>query len=140
MKVVEYWYGTIKNYRYDGDISTCTTHHARYVDDSQSRRVCWSLVTCMDKLIFRVMQGLSRQQRRGLHQRLYNTSLVLSLVSLSLSLPSINSPDLRGRGVCLWSVLNCGPTCVSATSRPKRFCIYYYYSTHRLLSSMHLEY
>ena len=28
----------------------------------------------------------------------------------------------------------------SVTSRPKRFCIYYYYSTHRPLSSMHLEY
>ena len=26
------------------------------------------------------------------------------------------------------------------TSRPKRFCIYNYYSTHRPLSSMHLEY
>ena len=22
MKVVEYWHGTIKNYRYDGDVST----------------------------------------------------------------------------------------------------------------------
>src|SRR5215216_4262107 len=28
------------------------------------------------------------------------------------SLSSINSPDFRGQGVCLWSVLNCGPTCV----------------------------
>ena len=28
----------------------------------------------------------------------------------------------------------------SVTSRSKRFCIYYYYSTHRPLSSMHLEY
>ena len=28
----------------------------------------------------------------------------------------------------------------SVTSRPKQFCIYYYYSTHRPLSSMHLEY
>ena len=27
-----------------------------------------------------------------------------------------------------------------ASSRPKQFCIYYYYSTHRPLSSMHLEY
>ena len=26
------------------------------------------------------------------------------------------------------------------TSRPTPACIYYYYSTHRLLSSMHLEY
>ena len=23
MKVAEYWHGTIKNYRYDGDASTC---------------------------------------------------------------------------------------------------------------------
>ena len=28
----------------------------------------------------------------------------------------------------------------SATSRPTPTCIYYYYSTHRPLSSMHLEY
>ena len=35
-------------------------------------------------------------------------------------------------------IMNIGITSVS--SRPKRFCIYYYYSTHRPLSSMHLEY
>ena len=29
---------------------------------------------------------------------------------------------------------------MSMSSRLKRFCIYYYYSTHRPLSSMHLEY
>ena len=29
---------------------------------------------------------------------------------------------------------------MSVSSRPKRFCIYYYYSTHRPLSIMHLEY
>ena len=29
---------------------------------------------------------------------------------------------------------------MSVISRPKRFCIHYYYPTHRLLSSMHLEY
>ena len=28
----------------------------------------------------------------------------------------------------------------SKTSRSRRFCIYYYYTTHRPLSSMHLEY
>ena len=28
----------------------------------------------------------------------------------------------------------------SMSSRPTLACIYYYYSTHRLLSSMHLEY
>ena len=84
-------------------LQPCTTQPARYVHDSQSRRVCWSLVTCMDELIFRVMQGSSR------HQRLYNTSLVLYYRS---SPSSIKSPDLRGRGVCLWSVLNCRPTCV----------------------------
>ena len=28
------------------------------------------------------------------------------------SLSFINSTDLRGRGLCLWSVLNYGPTCV----------------------------
>ena len=28
----------------------------------------------------------------------------------------------------------------SATSRPTPACIYYYYSTHRPISSMHLEY
>ena len=26
MKVDEYWHGTIKNYRYDGDVSTATVH------------------------------------------------------------------------------------------------------------------
>ena len=26
MKVVEYWHGTIKNYRYDEDVSPCTAH------------------------------------------------------------------------------------------------------------------
>ena len=26
MKVVEYWHGTIKNYRYDGDVSVCSAH------------------------------------------------------------------------------------------------------------------
>ena len=35
-------------------------------------------------------------------------------------------------------IMNIGITSVS--SRPKRFCIYYYYSTHRQLSSMHLQY
>ena len=35
-------------------------------------------------------------------------------------------------------IMNIGNTFV--TSIPKRFGIYYYYSTHRLLSSMHLEY
>ena len=35
-------------------------------------------------------------------------------------------------------IMNIGITSVS--SRPKRFCIYYYYSTHRPLSNMHLEY
>jgi len=35
-------------------------------------------------------------------------------------------------------IINIGIT--SMSSRPKRFCIYYYYSTHRPLSSMHLEY
>ena len=35
-------------------------------------------------------------------------------------------------------IMNIGITSIS--SRLKRFCIYYYYSTHRPLSSMHLEY
>ena len=35
-------------------------------------------------------------------------------------------------------IMNVGITSVS--SRSKRFYIYYYYSTHRPLSSMHLEY
>ena len=35
-------------------------------------------------------------------------------------------------------IMNIGITSVS--SRPTPTCIYYYYSTHRLLSSMHLEY
>ena len=35
-------------------------------------------------------------------------------------------------------IMNIGIT--SMSSRPKRFCIYYYYFTHRPLSSMHLEY
>ena len=35
-------------------------------------------------------------------------------------------------------IMNIGITSVS--SRLKRFCIYYYYSTHQPLSSMHLEY
>ena len=35
-------------------------------------------------------------------------------------------------------IMNIGIT--SMTSRPKRFCIYYYYSTHLPLSSMQLEY
>ena len=74
------------------ELQPCTTQPARYVDDSQSRRVCWSLVTCMDELIFRVLHGSSRYQGGVC--------------------ASINSADLRGRGVCLWSVLNCGPTCV----------------------------
>ena len=38
----------------------------------------------------------------------------------------------------LGMIMHIGNT--SVTSRPKRFCIYYYYSTHRPLSSMHLEY
>ena len=29
---------------------------------------------------------------------------------------------------------------MSVSSRQKRLCVYYYYSTHRPLSSMHLEY
>src|SRR4051812_12197633 len=62
---------------FSSQLQPCTTQAARYVDYSQSRRVCWSLVTCMGKLIFRVMQGSSR------HQRLYNnSSTLLSLVSL----------------------------------------------------------
>ena len=28
MKVVEYWHGTINNYRYDGDVSTCCNREA----------------------------------------------------------------------------------------------------------------
>ena len=35
-------------------------------------------------------------------------------------------------------IMNIGIT--SITSRPNLACIYYYYSTHRPLSSMHLEY
>ena len=35
-------------------------------------------------------------------------------------------------------IMNIGITSVS--SRPKLFCIYYYYSTHQPLSNMHLEY
>mgnify|MGYP005841930939 CR=1 FL=1 len=35
-------------------------------------------------------------------------------------------------------IMNIGIT--SATSRPTPACIYYYYPTHRPLSSMHLEY
>ena len=46
----------------------------------------------MDELIFHVLQGSS----------MYQGGVCAS----------INSADLRGRGVCLWSVLNCGPTCV----------------------------
>ena len=34
-------------------------------------------------------------------------------------------------------IMNIGITSVS--SRPKQFCLYYYYSTNRPLSSMHLE-
>ena len=35
-------------------------------------------------------------------------------------------------------IMNIGITSVS--SRPKQFCIYNFYSTHRPLSNMHLEY
>ena len=35
MKVVEYWHGTIKNYRYNGDVSECRgrVSLARWRDD-----------------------------------------------------------------------------------------------------------
>ena len=32
MKVVEYWHGTIKNYRYDGDVSTASYGKVIYMD------------------------------------------------------------------------------------------------------------
>ena len=56
--------------------------------------------------------------------------------------PDLDRTHLRAWLVYDWirgiTIMYIGIT--SATSRSKQFCIYYYYSTHRPLSSMHLEY
>ena len=71
MKVVEYWHETIKNYRYDGDVSlnsalipTCNTqeatlsliwHEGLVRDRSASRRVARMDIvtsTCTEKMIY----------------------------------------------------------------------------------------
>ena len=55
MKVVEYWHGTIKNYKYDGDVSTATG------DDSPLRQGAET----GPRLVFGGYRGLWRQNSRS---------------------------------------------------------------------------